>query len=146
MKNNNSLPIAIYIKTLNLDCMDDLTVSSLNERIGANLKRLRRKNKLTQFELSSLSGIGHIGQIESGASTAGKEILVKLANALKVDVIEFYLPIDAKTLEILETDIPISPQEEKVLEVFRCLSPPAKKMLFAQLLALEKLAEENNLD
>jgi len=78
----------------------------IDTRIKKNLIRLRMARNLTQRRLADLSGIRHIGQIESGHAHIGKRVVLKLAYALDVDPVEFFLPeeVSRNTLgEIMET-------------------------------------------
>jgi transcriptional regulator with XRE-family HTH domain len=60
-------------------------------RLGAVLRRLRRKRDITQVRLARLARIdqGHLSQLETGkrANPSGA-ILVRLARALDVEVTE----------------------------------------------------------
>lgn len=64
----------------------------IDKRIRNNLIRLRTARNLSQRCLANLSGIKHIGQIESGHSHVGKQVVLKLAQALDVDPVEFFAP------------------------------------------------------
>lgn len=56
--------------------------------ISEKLKRLRISKELTQSELSEISGVSNIqiGRYESGSSKPNEKTLLKLANALEVDL------------------------------------------------------------
>jgi len=56
--------------------------------VAESLKRLRSKNRLTQVELSRLSGVSQsqISTIESGEDQPGIETLSRLASALNISV------------------------------------------------------------
>lgn len=64
----------------------------IDNRIRKNLIRLRMIFHLSQRELAKLSGIPHIGQIESGHAGVGKQVVCKLAETINVDPSEFYAP------------------------------------------------------
>jgi len=64
----------------------------IDNRIRKNLVRLRNLFQLSQRELARLSGITHIGQIESGHAGIGKQVVCKLAETINVDPSEFYAP------------------------------------------------------
>jgi transcriptional regulator with XRE-family HTH domain len=85
----------------------------IDKRIRNNILRLRSLRNLSQRQLGHLSGIAHIGQIESGHASAGKQVVCKLAKALHVDPSELYLPEDqfadtvgeiARTCAVLSKD------------------------------------------
>lgn len=64
----------------------------IDNRIRKNLVRLRNVFQLSQRELADLSGVSHIGQIESGHAGIGKQVVCKLSETLGVDPSEFYAP------------------------------------------------------
>jgi len=70
----------------------NIRLCDIDRRIKNNLIRLRMASNLTQQALSDLSGVSHIGQIEAGHAKAGKQVVGKLARALRIDPLEFYLP------------------------------------------------------
>ena len=74
----------------------------MDKRIRANLIRLRTEACLDQNCLTKKSGVAHIAQIESGARPAGKNTIVKLADALGVDIVEFFRPESWRTGRRLE--------------------------------------------
>lgn len=55
--------------------------------VGANVQRLRRKNKLTQEQLAERAGIEarYIRTIERGQTNLTLDVLVRLAEVLGVD-------------------------------------------------------------
>lgn len=71
-----------------------VTKQDIDYRVRYNLIRLRQEAGLSQGDLSKWSGVSHISQIENGTITVGKNIVAKLANALDVDVSEFFQPED----------------------------------------------------
>lgn len=60
--------------------------------IGTNLKFLRKKNNLTLRDLSSLSNvsISYLSDIENSRKSPSIKTLTKLANALKIEVTDFF--------------------------------------------------------
>lgn len=66
----------------------------IDRRIRANLIRLRLKAGLGQNVLAKASGVAHVDKLEAGTRTAGKVTLMKLAEALDVDVGEFFVSDD----------------------------------------------------
>lgn len=67
--------------------------------VGRNMKRLRKKRDLTQFELADKSGVGltTIKNIERGANTnPGLETLGRIAPALKSSIEELTHDLERK--------------------------------------------------
>jgi transcriptional regulator with XRE-family HTH domain len=62
--------------------------------LGKNLKRLRKSRKLTLVDLEVVTGInnGEISRLERGLKNVELVTLTKLAEALKAEVYEFFLP------------------------------------------------------
>jgi transcriptional regulator with XRE-family HTH domain len=67
---------------------------STDKGIGENLRRARKKRKLTQAELAQLAGINsnYYAKIERGKANPSTEILKKIIEALKIkssDILPF---------------------------------------------------------
>jgi len=62
----------------------------ITEKLGANIRTLRKQLKLTQFELSIQVDIAedYLQSIEVGRRKPSLDVLEKLANALKVEQYE----------------------------------------------------------
>ena len=62
--------------------------------LGRNLKRLRKEQNLTLIDLEVATGInnGEISRLERGLKNVELITLTKLADALEVDLYEFFLP------------------------------------------------------
>ena len=62
----------------------------ITEKLGANIRTLRKQLKLTQFELSIQVDIAedYLQSIEVGRRKPSLDVLEKLANALKVEPYE----------------------------------------------------------
>ncbi len=58
----------------------------INKHIGTTFQEYRLKNKLTQNQVSELTGLEprHISQIERGLSKGSIDTLIKLCNAYKI--------------------------------------------------------------
>ncbi|MHC1697734.1 MAG: helix-turn-helix domain-containing protein [Geobacteraceae bacterium] len=52
--------------------------------------RLRKEQGLSVHDLGRLSGIPYVNRLESGKKRAGKHVVIRLAEALNVDIAEFY--------------------------------------------------------
>lgn len=63
----------------------------IDKRIRDNIIRLRQDRNLSQREFGALTGIPHIAQIETGRAGVGKLVVCKMAQALDIDVSEFYV-------------------------------------------------------
>ncbi len=59
---------------------------------GKGVKRVRKKLKLTQLDLEVKSGINHadISRIENGQTNIEFQTIVKLADAMEVELFEFF--------------------------------------------------------
>lgn len=64
------------------------TESALRKRIAQNIRRIRQARNLTQEKLAHLSGVdtSYIGQIEREMRLPSLKTLLKLANALAMDL------------------------------------------------------------
>lgn len=64
----------------------------IRERIGWNLKRLRRERNITQEDFATDSGFdrGYISGVERGVRNPSVLVLDRIAKALHVDVIELF--------------------------------------------------------
>ena len=64
----------------------------VHKRIGWNLRRLRKEREITQEDFATDSGFdrGYISGVERGVRNPSVKVLVRIANALKVDVAELF--------------------------------------------------------
>ena len=71
--------------------------STLQTRLATNLKQIRKEKKLTQFELAEKANISEamVKSIELTHSWPSEKTLTQLANALSVDIINFFIPESA---------------------------------------------------
>jgi transcriptional regulator with XRE-family HTH domain len=76
-----------------------MTESDLRVILGANLKRYRCFRGLSQAKLAEMVDISSnfISDIETGKRWLSSETLVKLAEALHIEVFEFLKPTEALT-------------------------------------------------
>ena len=65
-----------------------MDLNELNKNIADNLRQIRAKNRISQDELSGLSGISqqYICKIENEKVNPSIYILYKIANSLKVTI------------------------------------------------------------
>lgn len=64
----------------------------VHTRIGWNLRRLRKEREITQEDFATDSGFdrGYISGVERGVRNPSVKVLVRIADALKVDVAELF--------------------------------------------------------
>lgn len=64
----------------------------VHKRIGWNLRRLRKEREITQEDFATDSGFdrGYISGVERGVRNPSVKVLVRIADALKVDVAELF--------------------------------------------------------
>jgi transcriptional regulator with XRE-family HTH domain len=64
----------------------------IRERIGWNLRRLRKERDITQEDFATDSGIdrGYISGVERGVRNPSVLVLARIAAALNVDVAELF--------------------------------------------------------
>lgn len=70
----------------------------VRERIGWNLRRLRAQRNVTQEDFATDSGIdrGYISGVERAVRNPSVLVLVRIADALGVDVVELFDPDAAR--------------------------------------------------
>lgn len=98
-----------------------VTKEDIDSRCRYNLVRLRQEAGLSQGDLAKWSGVSHISQLENGTISIGKNVIVRLANALDVDILEFFQPEDGP-LEKLDMLTRIS-------KLFRDCSPRGQRLV-----------------
>jgi transcriptional regulator with XRE-family HTH domain len=66
--------------------------SNIRKNLGLRIKELRKNKKLTQTQLAEMIGIDykHLSRIEVGSSFPSINTLEKTAQALKVEIKEFF--------------------------------------------------------
>ena len=92
------------------------------EYIGANIKAIRKKNKLSQKQLAHLVGVSQaaIYYYESGKRDINIEMLSKIANVLDVSVSDFFTK-DSERRDRIDLQIFASSKEkhpQKKLDLF----------------------------
>jgi len=90
-------------------------------RIRKNIIRLRRERGMSVRELGKLSGMSYISRIEGGSKSIGKKGVIRLAEALKVDLEEFFRAPDKR-----------EGKEDQLLRVFKTLSTAGQNLLIEQ--------------
>jgi len=69
--------------------------SEIQTRLAQNLKRIRKAQKLTQFELAEKAKVSDetIKNIELCKTWTSEKTLAQLTNALKIDIHALFLPV-----------------------------------------------------
>lgn len=68
-------------------------VNNVIELVISNIKYYRNYRKLTQEQLSEISGISkdYLSEIERGKKTPSLKRLIMIANALNIDIHKFFI-------------------------------------------------------
>ena len=71
-----------------------VNVLTARQRLARNLKEWRARRGMSQDALSSTAGLSrvHISRLENSVDTVSVDNLEKLANALKIDIVDLLLP------------------------------------------------------
>ncbi len=111
---------------MRLSISNKMNTDDFNNRLRKNIIRYRRMRGLAQKELAAKADVSHISAIEQGQSSASKEAMVRIADALGCDISGLL----AK---------PQGPRDERLLlEYFRRLSAKGKRLC---LQAIKAIAE-----
>jgi transcriptional regulator with XRE-family HTH domain len=80
---------------------DEVDVSAVRVRVGANVRQLRHLRNLSQEQLAEMVGNNprHIGQVERGEANVTLDILTAIAAKLDVDITELFHPTTTATGE-----------------------------------------------
>lgn len=91
-------------------------MDNIKKKIGNNLKKLRTKKGLKQSELAELVGVEDktISRIEVGGNYPSMDLLVRLAEALNCELVDFVNFSD----KIIDSINELSKDDLKVLEKF----------------------------
>ena len=90
-----------------------MTSNDIQNRLGENVKRIRKEQKLTQFQLAEKADLSEetIKNIELSRCWTSDKNLAKLTKALGVDIHTLFLPVhssfdnDSKDTEIIKEAI-----------------------------------------
>lgn len=79
---------------------------NLEQIVITNIRRIRKKRGLTQEELAELcdTSVSYIGLLEIGKNIPKLSTIEKIANALDVDYIEIFTPIENSSTETRKRD------------------------------------------
>lgn len=69
----------------------------IQNRLGENIKHIRKIQKLTQFQLAEKADVSEdtIKSIESGRTWASEKTLSQITKALDVDVYHLFMPVES---------------------------------------------------
>lgn len=97
--------------------MGNMTGKELQQRLSANLKELR-KGKYTQETLAEATGLSPqmINNIEGCRRWPSEDTIVKIANALKIDIQQLFIPA---SMESEQTGFLYGAISEKVIDSVR---------------------------
>ena len=72
-------------------------MSEIQNRLGENIKRIRKLKKLTQFELAEKANVSEdtIKSLEQGRTWCSDKTLTQISDALEIDVVKLFIPIDS---------------------------------------------------
>lgn len=70
--------------------------NEIQKRLGENVKRIRREQRLTQFKLAEKAGISEetLKNIELSRCWTSDKNLAKLTKALNIDICKLFLPTE----------------------------------------------------
>lgn len=109
-----------YYKVFNCKNFLDQNFIELNkEKIGKFIKKLRLKNKMSQYDLADKIKISRqaVSKWERGESAPSREILIKLSDIFKVSINEFLGGKMKKENEILTYQDEINIIEERLIKI-----------------------------
>ena len=103
--------------------MQVMTEQQLHETLSQNIKKYR-KGKYTQEQLAEKIGVSaqNINDIEGKRRWPRESTLIKIAEALEIEVYQLFIPHDLSNIKIDETDENIKIREkikEQVVSDFR---------------------------
>lgn len=96
-----------------------MTSDDIQKRLGENVKRLRKKQNLTQFQLAEKAELSEetVKNIEFSRCWTSDKNLAKITKALGVDISALFLPVKSSFDEDSENSIVI---KEAVADNLRC--------------------------
>ena len=67
----------------------------IQNRLGENIKRVRKSKKLTQFELAEKANVSEdtIKSLEQGRTWCSDKTLSQITEALEIDVVKLFMPV-----------------------------------------------------
>lgn len=81
-----------FMKFFHLTSMEEARYNTAIREFGSRIRDFRNKKNLSQFDLEAASGIdrGDISRIENGRLDIKFSSIVKLAEALEVEIVELF--------------------------------------------------------
>jgi len=72
-----------------------MNISEIQNRLGENIKQIRKSKKLTQFELAEKANVSEdtIKSLEQGRTWCSDKTLSQITEALEIDVVKLFMPI-----------------------------------------------------
>ena len=84
-------------KKYNLIKNVDMTSDDIKKRLGENLKRIRKEQKLTQFQLAEKAELSEetVKNIELSRCWTSEKNLSKITKALGIDISTLFIPVES---------------------------------------------------
>ena len=75
---------------------DDQYILNVRQKVGSNLRRLRKRHKMSQSKLADSAGLNrsYLSMVENGRRNISLDNLVSLALALNVEPVELFTLVD----------------------------------------------------
>ena len=72
-----------------------MKINEIQNRLGNNIKTIRKIKKLTQFQLAEKANVSEdtIKSLEQGRTWCSDKTLSQITDALEIDVVKLFLPI-----------------------------------------------------
>lgn len=69
--------------------------TEIQNRLGENIKQIRKTKKLTQFQLAEMANVSEdtIKSLEQGRTWCSDKTLSQITEALEIDVVKLFMPI-----------------------------------------------------
>lgn len=72
-----------------------MILTEIQNRLGENIKRIRKAKKLTQFQLAEKANVSEdtIKSLEQGRTWCSDKTLSQITEALEIDVVKLFMPV-----------------------------------------------------
>lgn len=72
-----------------------MNLTEIQNRLGENIKRIRKTKKLTQFQLAEKANVSEdtIKSLEQGRTWCSDKTLSQITEALEIDVVKLFMPV-----------------------------------------------------
>lgn len=83
------------MKKLYLIENDSMKLNEIQNRLGENIKQIRKAKKLTQFQLAEKANVSEdtIKSLEQGRTWCSDNTLSQITEALEIDVVKLFMPV-----------------------------------------------------